>query len=87
VTHTHGVLLHKGESGQSECDYWERAPGHWRCQLARDEFCHLLADEACYEHDDSGITQVGTDTAAFFPAGRSGICRITRTVKKAYMIR
>jgi len=50
-------------------------------------FCHLLADEACYEHDDSEIIQVGTDPAAFFPAGRSGICRVTETVKKAYMIR
>jgi len=47
----------------------------------------LLADEACYEHDDSEIIQVGTDPAAFFPAGRSGICRVTETVKKAYMIR
>jgi len=30
---------------------------------------------------------VGTDPAAFFLAGRSGICRVTETVKKAYMIR
>ena len=84
---TRGVLLHKGEDGQSECGYWECTPGHWRCEVTRDEFCHFLEGEAHYEHDDGEVTRVGPDTAAFFPAGWIGSCRVTRSLKKGYMIR
>ena len=84
---TRGVLLHKGEDGQSECGYWECTPGFWRCEVMRDEFCHFLEGEAHYEHDDGEVTRVGPDTAAFFPAGWIGSCRVTRSLKKVYMIR
>jgi uncharacterized cupin superfamily protein len=86
-SHTQGVLLHKGEGGASECGYWECTPGHWRCEVARDEFCHFLEGEACYESDDGEVTDITPDTAAFFPAGWSGSCRVTKTLKKVYMIR
>jgi uncharacterized cupin superfamily protein len=84
---TQGVLLHKGEGGASECGYWECTPGHWRCEVTRDEFCHFLEGEACYESDDGQVTDITPDTAAFFPAGWNGRCRVTKTLKKVYMIR
>ena len=86
-SHTQGVLLHKGEGGTSECGYWECTPGQWRCEVTRDEFCHFLEGEASYEGDDGEVTDIRPDTAAFFPAGWSGSCRVTRTLKKVYMIR
>ncbi|MAK34387.1 MAG: cupin [Acidiferrobacter sp.] len=86
-SHTQGVLLHKGEGGASECGYWECTPGHWRCEVTRDEFCHFLEGEARYESDDGEVTDIRPDTAAFFPAGWSGSCRVTKTLKKVYMIR
>ena len=86
-SHTQGVLLHKGEGGASECGYWECTPGYWRCEVARDEFCHFLEGEARYESDDGEVTDIRPDTAAFFPAGWSGSCRVTKTLRKVYMIR
>ncbi len=87
ASHTQGTLLHKGESGQSECGYWECTPGHWPCRVERDEFCHFLEGEARYENENGQITQIRADTIAFFPAGWSGTCRVTKTLKKVYMIR
>ena len=84
---TQGVLLHKGEGGASECGYWECTPGHWRCEVTRDEFCHFLEGEARYESDDGEVTDIRPDTVAFFPAGWNGRCRVTKTLKKVYMIR
>ena len=86
-SHTQGVLLHKGEGGSSECGYWECTPGLWRCEVTRDEFCHFLEGEAQNEHDNGEVTLIGPDTAVFFPAGWAGSCRVTKTLKKVYMIR
>ena len=86
-SHTQGVLLHKGEGGASECGYWECTPGHWRCEITRVVFCHFLEGEARYESDDGEVTDITPDTAAFFPAGWNGHCRVTKTLKKVYMIR
>ena len=58
-----------------------------RCEVTQDEFCHFLEGEASYESDHGEVTIIRPDTAAFFPAGWEGHCRVTKTLKKVYMIR
>lgn len=84
---TRGVLLHKGAQGENECGVWVCTPGHWRCQVTRDEFCHFLSGRATYTHAQGEVIEVGPDTIAFFPAGWEGTCRVHETVRKVYMIR
>ena len=55
--------------------------------MARDVFCHFLKSKACYEHDNGESTEVRGNTVAFFPEGWTGACRVTKTVKKPYVIR
>ena len=83
---TSGVLLHKGEGGHPECGLWVCTPGHWRCDVTRDEFTYFLDGACTYHHDDGETTEIVPGTAAFFPAGWSGSCRVHRTVRKVYMI-
>ncbi len=84
---TSGVLLHKGPEGIPEAGLWVCTPGTWRCEVDRDEFCHFLAGTCIYTHESGEVIEIGPDTAAFFPAGWKGTCRVEETVRKVYMIR
>ena len=83
---TSGILLHKGSDG-SECGVWQCTPGTWACHVVRDEFCHFLSGRCTYTHETGETIEIEPDTAAFFPAGWNGTCRIHETVRKVYMIR
>lgn len=84
---TSGLLLHKGSEGQPEAGLWLCTPGVWRCEVMRDEFCHFLAGRATYTHETGTVIEIAPDTAAFFPAGWRGTCRVHETLRKVYMIR
>ncbi len=84
---TSGRVLHKGADGSNECGIWVCTPGTWRCAVTRDEFCHFLAGRCTYTHESGEVIEIRPDTIAFFPAGWSGTCRVTETVRKVYMIR
>ena len=84
---TSGRLLHRNGDGSSECGIWVCTPGLWRCEVARDEFCHFLAGRCTYTADSGEIIEIEPGTIAFFPAGWSGTCRVSETVRKVYMIR
>lgn len=86
-SHTSGVLLHRGSEGESECGVWVCTPGYWRCEVTRDEFCHFLVGHCVYTRDDGEVIEITPGTAAFFPAGWCGTCRVLETVRKVYMIR
>lgn len=86
-SHTSGVLLHRGDGGESECGVWVCTPGYWRCEVTRDEFCHFLAGRCVYTRDDGELIEIQPGTVAFFPAGWRGTCRVLETVRKVYMIR
>lgn len=84
---TSGRLLHRNPDGSSECGIWVCTPGEWRCEVTRDEFCHFLAGRCTYTHDAGEVTQIEPGTVALFPAGWTGTCRVSETVRKIYMIR
>jgi uncharacterized protein len=84
---TSGRLLHKNADGGSECGIWVCTPGSWRCEVTRDEFCHFLAGRCTYTHDSGEVIEIEPGTIAFFPRGWFGMCRVTETVRKVYMIR
>jgi len=48
--HTSGVLIHKGENGESEGGVWICTPGYWDCHVTSDEFCHFLSGRCTYTH-------------------------------------
>lgn len=84
---TAGTLLRKGPDGESECGIWTCTPGHWECDVERDEFCHFLSGRATYTHESGEVIEIEPGTTAFFPAGWSGTCRVHERVRKVYMIR
>jgi uncharacterized cupin superfamily protein len=84
---TSGVLLHKGENGDSECGLWVCTPGHWECHVTRDEFCHFLTGRCTYSHESGEVLEIDGDTIAFFPADWKGTCKVHETVTKVYMVR
>lgn len=84
---TSGVLLHKGPDGESECGLWVCTPGHWQCDVTRDEFTHFLSGRCTYTHENGDIIDIGPSTSAFFPKGWKGTCRVHETIRKVYMIR
>ncbi len=84
---TSGLLIHKGPAGKNECGLWVCTPGYWACHVTRDEFCHFLAGRATYTHESGEVIEIAPDTAAFFPAGWKGTCRVHETLRKVYMIR
>ena len=86
-SHTAGTILHRGPDGRSECGIWTCTPGLWTCEVTRDEFCHFLEGRATYVHDDGEVIPIEPGTVAFFPAGWTGVCRVSGTVRKVYMIR
>lgn len=83
---TSGVLIRKGPDGENECGLWVCTPGYWECHVTRDEFCHFLAGRATYTHESGEVIEVKPDTAAFFPQGWQGTCRVHETLRKVYMI-
>jgi len=84
---TSGVLLHKGPNGESETGLWICTPGTWGCHVTRDEFCHFLEGRCTYTHESGEVIEIAPETAAFFPAGWKGTCRVHETVRKVYMVR
>lgn len=87
VSHTRGLLLHRGEDGSPEAGYWECTPGKWRCEVTRDEFCHFLEGRCVYIRDTGERTEISGGDTAFFPAGWTGRCEVSETIRKLYMIR
>ena len=87
TSHTSGVLIHKGPDGVPESEIWVCTPGYWECHVTRDEFCHFLAGRCTYTHEQDEVIEIEADTAAFFPAGWKGTCRVHEAVRKVYMIR
>ena len=84
---TSGVLLHKGQDGSPESGVWICTPGYWECHVTRDELCHFLEGRCTYTHETGEVIEIEPDTAAFFPEGWKGTCRVHETVRKVYMIR
>ena len=82
-----GVLLHKGPDGSPETGVWICTPGYWECHVTRDELCHFLEGWCTYTHQSGEVIEIAPDTAAFFPEGWKGTCRVHETVRKVYMIR
>lgn len=87
ASRTSGVLLHKGADGESECGLWVCTPGHWRCEVEKDEFTHFLQGSCTYVHESGEVIEIRPNTIAFFRKGWKGTCRVHQTVKKVYMIR
>jgi len=84
---TSGVVLHEGANGESEAGIWICTPGYWKCHVTADEFCHFLAGRCTYTHASGDVIEIEPDTAAFFPKGWKGTCRVHETIRKVYMIR
>jgi len=84
---TSGKLLYKGPGGSPESGIWICTPGYWNCHVTADEFCHFLAGRCTYTHESGEVIEITPDTAAFFPKGWKGTCRVHETVRKVYMIR
>ena len=84
---TSGVLISRNPDGSSECGIWECTPGLWNCHVTSDEFCHFLSGRCTYTHESGEVIGIEPDTAAFFPKGWKGTCRVHETVRKVYMIR
>ncbi|MBI2717601.1 MAG: cupin domain-containing protein [Rhizobiales bacterium] len=86
-SHTSGLVIHKGPNGENECGIWICTPGHWNCHVVSDEFCHFLLGRATYVHQSGEVIEIVPGTAAYFPKGWQGTCRVHETVRKVYMIR
>jgi uncharacterized cupin superfamily protein len=86
-SHTSGLLLFKGPNGESETGIWICTPGYWNCHVINDEFCHFLAGRATYTHESGEVIEIIPGTAALFPKGWKGTCRVHETVRKVYMLR
>ena len=86
-SHTSGVLISRNSDGSSECGVWECTPGLWTCLVTNDEFCHFLSGRCTYTHESGEVIEITPNTAAFFPMGWKGTCRVHETVRKVYMIR
>ncbi len=87
VSFTSGKVIHKGNDGSSETGIWICTPGYWACHVTADEFCHFILGRCTYKHESGDVIEVSPDTAAFFPSGWRGTCRIYETIRKVYMIR
>src|SRR5437762_3247374 len=86
-SYTSGLVIHKGRKGESEAGIWICTPGYWDCQVTRDEFCHFLLGRCTYTHESGEVIEITAGTAAFFPLGWKGTCRVHETIRKIYMIR
>jgi uncharacterized cupin superfamily protein len=84
---TSGVILHRRPNGEAESGVWICTPGYWNCHVTEDEFCHFLQGRCTYTHESGEVIEIVPDTAAFFPKGWKGSCRVEQTIRKVYMIR
>ena len=84
---TSGIVIHKGPDGECETGIWICTPGFWNCHVTRDEFCHFLLGRCTYTHESGEVIEIGPDTAAYFPEGWKGTCRVHETIRKVYMTR
>ena len=84
---TYGKVLSKREDGSSETGIWHCTPGKWTCHVTSDEFCHFLQGRCTYTHESGDVIDVVPDTIAFFPKDWKGVCEVTETIRKVYMIR
>lgn len=84
---TYGKVLSKREDGSSETGIWHCTPGTWSCHVITDEFCHFLQGRCIYTHESGDVIEVVPDTIAFFPKDWKGVCVVTETIRKVYMIR
>ncbi len=81
-----GRLLHKGPNNSPESGVWVCTPGTWRLHIPRDEFCHFVAGNALYTHDDGSTVEVSPGTVVLFPAGWRGTCEVRETIRNLYML-
>lgn len=86
VSTTRGRILDRGKDGYPESGVWECSPGVWRCEVGRAEFCHFLTGRCVYTHDNGETIEITPGTTAWFPAGWSGRCRVSETIRKVYAI-
>jgi uncharacterized cupin superfamily protein len=86
-SYTSGLVIRKGSEGEGEIGIWICTPGYWDCQVTRDEFCHFLLGRCTYRHESGETIDIVPGTAAFFPQGWTGTCRVHETIRKIYMIR
>ncbi len=47
--------------------------------MTRDEFCHFLLGRCTYTHESGEVIEIVPGTAAFFPQGWRGTCRVHET--------
>jgi len=87
ASRTGGILLSRDSDMRAESGVWACTPGHWRCEVTSDEYCHFLDGSCTYTHDNGDIIEIHPDTLAFFPRGWAGRCRVLSTVRKVYLIR
>jgi uncharacterized cupin superfamily protein len=87
LSRTSGLVISKGPNGESETGIWICTPGYWNCHVTSDEFCHFLSGRCTYTHESGEVIEIRPGTAAFFPKGWTGTCRVHDTVRKVYMIR
>jgi uncharacterized protein len=88
ISHKAGILLSRSDPPRrAESGVWTCSPGTWRCDVKSDEFCHFLAGNSLYTHDDGELIEIQSDTLAFFPAGWKGVCEVRETVRKVFLIR
>ena len=86
TSRTAGILLSREADMSAESGIWTCTPGVWRCEIARDEYCHFLEGSSTYTHDSGEVIEIKADTLAYFPRGWVGSCEVHRTVRKVYMI-
>jgi len=84
---TWGKVLSRREDGSSEMGIWHCSPGTWRCHVTSDEFCHFISGACVYTHESGEVITIVADTIASFPEGWRGVCEVTETIRKVYMIR
>lgn len=86
-SHVSGVLLDRRPDRRSETGMWICTPGVWDCHVTSDELCHFLDGRCTYVHENGDVIEIEPDTAAFFPKDWRGVCTVTETIRKVYMIR
>jgi uncharacterized protein len=81
-----GRLLYKDHEAGTESGLWVCTPGRWRLSIPRDEFCHFIAGHATYRSDGGEVIEAIPGTAILFPAGWSGECLVTDTIRNLYFL-
>ncbi|MGE4481903.1 cupin domain-containing protein [Acidocella sp.] len=81
-----GRLLYKAHETGSESGLWVCTPGRWRLRIERDEFCHFISGHALYRSDEGEATEITPGTAILFPAGWTGECLVTETIRNLYFL-